>query len=675
MKPQAPKHRKRGGRGRSSGRNEKTERSEPEEPPSVMSIPGYDESGVYLGPAWFSRAETYASPQARQMRKRLRKGALKGKAEDGDREEMDAGWQDPPTFRKRSPRDSLPKEGMSRRGDVQLLEVGQVYGNSPQAGMPIPEVPEPGRRSLSLPRDPNARTSSPSSPLGTLEPPRAHRLLELLGASSPHEDVPEPILPLPEMKSEEEEEAEEEAVGHKSPDKAEATDPRLPQTVYAPKTVEELEELMLEWSKTPDDCQEGDFCYARAITAYELVPHQRPEQDDLSWVVVGRSGLMYCNAAGIEDWVNYKDFFAERELYRQMKSLRWAKRFQVSKCFAHWSENARRAGFAAARNKLEDELYHLKATSQEALLWLHSFCVEKFQRLSALDADAMGNQPRLLAEYGAIHQMGCERLLAYVASLDHQLESGLQKWCAKMLRPQIEAERQAAERAPPDLPQLLATEVAQTHDFYMPVPLVERSEAEVALGFPPTTVAGRARLQRVCLSIWSFIRLCAYMVEGHLREAARRDFQRFAAALLSRPREFFRSTEWRSSRSEEPVRRRISAHRRELRDLVFQLELTTGVDLRLWPRRARAGSGTLNLPRLAATPGTEDILRWILQAISSNINSLQSLRMPSCCRSLLLYRQVATANGFFPSRTQSHRTGPAMNSLATSWRRSRRKRR
>ena len=41
-------------------------------------------------------------------------------------------------------------------------------------------------------------------------------------------------------------------------------------------------------------------------------------------------------------------------------------------------------------------------------------------------------------------------------------------------------------------------------------------------------------------------------------------------------------------------------------DLVFQLELTTGVDLRLWPRRARAG-GTLNLPRLAATPGTEDV--------------------------------------------------------------------
>eukprot|EP00435_Cladocopium_sp_Y103_P012326 s2942_g3.t1 len=367
--------------------------------------------------------------------------------------------------------------------------------------------------------------------------------------------------------------------------------------------------------------------------------------------------IRYCSAAGIEDWVNYKDFFAERELYRQMKSLRWAKRFQVSKCFAHWNENARRAGFAAARNKLEDELFHLKPTTQEALLWLHSFCVEKFQRLSALDADAMGNQPRLLAEYGAIHQMGCERLLAYVASLDHQLESGLQKWCAKMLRPQIEAERHAAERTPPDLPQLLGTsEVAQTmHNFYMPVPLVERSEAEVALGFPPTTVAGRARLQRVCLSIWSFIRLCAFMVEGHLREAARRDFQRFAAALLSRPREFFRSTEWRSSRSEEPVRRRISAHRRELRDLVFQLELTTGVDLRLWPRRARGANSTLNLalPRLAATPGTEDILRWILQAISSNINSLQSLRMPLCCRSLLLYRQVATANGLAESHTES----------------------
>lgn len=25
--------------------------------------------------------------------------------------------------------------------------------------------------------------------------------------------------------------------------------------------------------------EEGDFCYAKAITAYELVPHSRPEED------------------------------------------------------------------------------------------------------------------------------------------------------------------------------------------------------------------------------------------------------------------------------------------------------------------------------------------------------------------------------------------------------------
>eukprot|EP00434_Breviolum_minutum_P019332 symbB.v1.2.017039.t1/scaffold1317.1/size125501/6 len=51
------------------------------------------------------------------------------------------------------------------------------------------------------------------------------------------------------------------------------------------------------------------------------------------------------------------------------------------------------------------------------------------------------------------------------------------------------------------------------------------------------------------------------------------------------------------------------------------------------------------MPRLAATPSTEEILRWILQAISSNINSLQSLRMPVCCRSLLMYGKVACAHG------------------------------
>ena len=28
-----------------------------------------------------------------------------------------------------------------------------------------------------------------------------------------------------------------------------------------------------------DSLEEGDFCYAKAITAYELVPHSRPEED------------------------------------------------------------------------------------------------------------------------------------------------------------------------------------------------------------------------------------------------------------------------------------------------------------------------------------------------------------------------------------------------------------
>jgi hypothetical protein len=39
----------------------------------------------------------------------------------------------------------------------------------------------------------------------------------------------------------------------------------------------------------PFSGQEGDFCYARAITAYELVPHQRPEQDEQrGWELAGK---------------------------------------------------------------------------------------------------------------------------------------------------------------------------------------------------------------------------------------------------------------------------------------------------------------------------------------------------------------------------------------------------
>lgn len=47
------------------------------------------------------------------------------------------------------------------------------------------------------------------------------------------------------------------------------------------------------------------------------------------------------------------------------------------------------------------------------------------------------------------------------------------------------------------------------------VPLVDLSEEELALGFPATTAAGRARLQHVCASIWTFVRLCSFMLGGH----------------------------------------------------------------------------------------------------------------------------------------------------------------
>ena len=40
-------------------------------------------------------------------------------------------------------------------------------------------------------------------------------------------------------------------------------------------------------------------------------------------------------------------------------------------------------------------------------------------------------------------------------------------------------------------------QVAENLELYMPVPLVDRTAAELSLGFPATTVAGRARLQRV----------------------------------------------------------------------------------------------------------------------------------------------------------------------------------
>eukprot|EP00434_Breviolum_minutum_P019331 symbB.v1.2.017038.t1/scaffold1317.1/size125501/5 len=452
MKP-SPPPRKRGARGRSTRSRTPVERGN-EEPPSVISLPCYDDDGVYLGPARFGQAKTFQSPEARSMRRRLRKGALRGKAEaedDGDPNASDRpGVELPEPAYERRKRSSMPKDGASRRGCPLLLEVGQVFGNSPQAGLPM-EVEVEGRRSPSLPRDPNARTASPSSPLGTLEPPRGHRLLEHLGASSPNEEPPDLILPFPI----DEDELQVEEVKAKAD--VEAPRKALPQAGYAPKTVADLEKLMLEWSQTPKDSEEGDFCYAKAITAYELVPHSRPEEEE-TWVVVGRSGLMYCSKEiGIEDWVNYKDFFEERELYWKAKRLRWVKRFQVSKFFAQWSENARRESFIAARKSLEDQLFHLKPTTQEALLWLHGFCADQFYRLSSLDADALGSQPRLLAEYGAIHQMGCERVLALVATLDHQLENGLQKWCAKMLRPQIEAERKAAERSPPDLTSMMSS--------------------------------------------------------------------------------------------------------------------------------------------------------------------------------------------------------------------------
>ena len=149
------------------------------------------------------------------------------------------------------------------------------------------------------------------------------------------------------------------------------------------------------------------------------------------------------------------------------------------------------------------------------------------------------------------------------------------------------------------------------------VPLVDLSEEELALGFPATTAAGRARLQHVCASIWTFVRLCSFMLGGHERAKTRlrracevisiaspnrtstghEDLScsrllgsalgaekrllgaiqglsspqfRFADALLSRPRDFRKSTEWRSSRIlSQPLRKRISGQSRDLRATWF----------------------------------------------------------------------------------------------------------
>ncbi|CAK9102399.1 unnamed protein product [Durusdinium trenchii] len=615
---------------------------------SVISLPCYDDDGVYLGPAIYGTAKTFAAPAARSMRKRLRRGALKGKTEDLDgypeREDPGPG-DDAPVAR--LGRSSVPKEGLSRRSSPPALAVEPVFGNAPQAGISLAqnqvELP-----SLCRPRDINSRAASPLSPLGTLEPPRGQRMLQHLGASVVGEEVPAP------QKYESESEEDDPSCPSITP--GSPAKRALPEAAHAPRTVAQLEQLMLEWSETPADCKDGDFCYAKALTPYTLIPVRRPNEQDKTWVVAGRSGLMFCSETGIEDWVTYKDFFAERELYRTMKRQRWAKQFQIEKNFHRWRENARRAGFALARDAVADQLFHLKPITQDALLWLHRFCCEKFERLSPLDAEAFGHQPRLLAEYGAIHRMGCERVLALVTTLDHQLENGLRKWCSKMLRPHLDAEREAAPK-PPNLA-IAAAEVTDVMQSL--VPLIEPSKEEVALGFPPTTVAGRTRLQHVCYSIWTFIRLCSFMVEGHLRNLARQEFQRFAAALLSEPREFLRSEQWRNSRTPDvPMRRRVSGQRRALRDLVFQLELTTGVDLRRWPRQARRAAADPRVPappapRLAATPNAEEVIGWVLQAMNSNINTLQSLRMPSCTASLLLYRQVATQNGLADSEETPH---------------------
>ncbi|CAK9080932.1 unnamed protein product, partial [Durusdinium trenchii] len=111
--PRTPRKPKTKGPSRSSS-SRADGRREDDEPPSVISLPCYDDDGVYLGPAIYGTAKTFAAPAARSMRKRLRRGALKGKTEDLDgypeREDPGPG-DDAPVAR--LGRSSVPKEGLS----------------------------------------------------------------------------------------------------------------------------------------------------------------------------------------------------------------------------------------------------------------------------------------------------------------------------------------------------------------------------------------------------------------------------------------------------------------------------------------------------------------------------------------------------------------------------------
>lgn len=45
--------------------------------------------------------------------------------------------------------------------------------------------------------------------------------------------------------------------------------------------------------------EEGDFCYAKAITAYEIVPHSRPEEDRAGQDMEGETRSRYTGCGDI----------------------------------------------------------------------------------------------------------------------------------------------------------------------------------------------------------------------------------------------------------------------------------------------------------------------------------------------------------------------------------------
>ncbi|CAJ1426893.1 unnamed protein product, partial [Effrenium voratum] len=556
-------------------------------------------------PSPFESAKVFRGPEAKEMRRRMRRGGLKGKKEEDSLPEQEVGYpeaetDDPVSHAGRS---GKPAAAASRRVAPPLLGVERVIGNSQQAGLlpPLPgaEARSPSPASPEVPRDPNARSVSPAAPLGTLEPPRGRQMLRKLGASAV-------LAPDTEV-----------GLCHREADESESEETE-PETLETPsfdvKSREDLDNLMkalhAQAKASEKVSEEGGFCYAKELSPYHLVPCPRREEDE-HWVVVGESGLMYCSADGIEDFISYEEHFRERQLFRRMRRLKWAQRFQVCKCFAQWSENARRQAFEEAQGGLEDRLFLLNATTQHALLWLQRFSGEKFHRLTALDADLFGagsgagTRPKRVGEYAKALAQGCAGARKVALALDEGLEKGLAHVCAVILRPQLEAERALAEE--------VKAQVDGLHSLF------PATEAEVGLGFPEqVTAAMRARLQRECHRIWRFIRHCTFLVEGRLRDMARKEVQRLTSALLSSPRSFARGEEWRTSGRTPTVRRRaLSGQLRELKDIVFQLDLT-GTE-QIFSRSSAE--------HLAVTPKAEEICSWVLQALSSSVHAVQSLRL------------------------------------------------